>query len=95
MVLGALSSVSSLFEREPTDDVHLLAVEREGDVARPVAAAAQQAAARDVVDDRLGLAARVEIAVAIGEAHDGVGVADVDPLRIRAGRVERDAERLR
>ena len=36
----------------------------------------------------------LHVAVAIGEAHDGVGVAHVDPLRIGAARIEGDSERL-
>jgi hypothetical protein len=50
-------------------DVELLAVPREGEVARPVAAAPQAAAAREVIDDPLRLVARLQVSVAIGEAH--------------------------
>ena len=35
-------------------------------------------------DDGLRLAARLEVAGAIGKAHDAIGVGDVDPLRIVA-----------
>ena len=35
-----------------------------------------------------------EIAVATGEAKHGVGIADIDPLRIGSGRIEGDAERI-
>jgi hypothetical protein len=43
--------------------------------------------------DNLGRAARFEVAVAIREADDGVGIGDVDPFGIVPGRIERDAER--
>ena len=43
--------------------------------------------------DGFGRRARLEVAAAIGETDDGVGVGDIDPLRITAGRIEGDAER--
>jgi hypothetical protein len=49
-------------------------------------------AARDVRDDRLGLARRLRVAVLVGEADDGVGIGDVDKLRLGADREEGDAE---
>ena len=71
-----------------------LAVLREFEVARPVAAAADPlVAAGDVLDDRLGAPAGLGVAVLVGEADDRVGVADVDVLRLRPRRIERDPER--
>ena len=80
-------SGSSTLEAEPTETNIFLPSAENCDVAGPVAAASG-AGRRDVC----GGAARLQVAVVIGEAHDGVGVADVDPLRIRAGRIKRDAE---
>ena len=75
-------------------DVQGLAVGRELQVTRPVAAAADLlVAARDVLDDRLGLARGLRVAVLVGEADHGVGVADVDVLRLGPDRVEGDPER--
>ena len=75
-------------------DEQRLAVGRELEVARPVAAAADAlVAAGDVLDDRLGLARGLRVAVLVGEADDRVGVADVDVLRLGPGRVEGDPER--
>jgi hypothetical protein len=50
-------------------------------------------AAGDVLDDRLGLARGLRVAVLVGEADDRVGVADVDVFRVGPDRVEGDAER--
>ena len=41
----------------------------------------------------LGGTARFQITVLIGEAHHRIGVADIDPLRIGARRIEVDPER--
>ena len=38
-----------------------------------------------------GAAARFQITILIRKAHDGVGVANINPLRIWTGRIERDA----
>ena len=71
-----------------------LAVLRELEVAGPVAAAADLlAAAGDVLDDDLGRPARLGVAVLVGEADDGVGIADVDVRRVGPGRIEGDPER--
>ena len=43
-------------------------------------------------NDRLGVAARGEVAIAIGETDDGIGIADIDPSRIGTGRIKCDAE---
>jgi hypothetical protein len=56
-----------------------LPVLREGQVAGPVSPPAYLlVAAGDSVDHHLGLAARLQVAVAIGEPDDGVGVPDVE-----------------
>ena len=49
---------------------------------------------RQMRNDRFGGAARGEIAVAVGKAQHGIGIADIDPLRIGSGRIEGDAERI-
>ena len=75
-------------------DVESLAVGRELQVPRPVPAAADAlVAAGDVLDDRLGLARGLRVAVLVGETDHGVGVADVDVLRLWPDRVEGDPER--
>ena len=48
--------------------------------------------AGDVLDDHLGVARGLRVAVLVGEADDRVGVADVDVLRLRPRRIERDPE---
>src|SRR5207248_2060572 len=73
---------------------HLLAVVGEGDVAGPVSAAVQPAAGRNVGDDLLLPSARLEIAVLVRKPDHLPGLADVDPARIGAGRMEGDPERL-
>ncbi len=80
-------------ECEPTEAKSFAAVLREDEVAGPVAAAAQTPAAGQVGEVLHGAAGR-EVAILVGEAHDGVGVADVDPLRIGAVGIEGDAEGL-
>ena len=69
-------------------DVHGFAVERELDVAGDVAAGAVPGRSAICSAGPRGL----EVAVLIGEADDGVGVADVDPLGIGTRRIEVDAE---
>src|SRR5581483_9818691 len=75
-------------------DVHLRAVLRENDVARPVAAAFEPAAAGNTGDDRLARAARPRVAAPVREAHDRSRVRHVNVLRVRADRIEGDAEWL-
>src|ERR1700722_2748835 len=65
---------------------HLVAVGRELDVACPMALAAGQ------VDQMRGWSAGFEIAALIREAHHGIGVSGINPLRIIAGRIEVNAE---
>ncbi len=72
--------------------VHLPAVARERDVARPVLGVGR-AAARQRRDNDFLRTARLQIAAAIGIANDRVRVADVDVRRIRARWIEGDAER--
>src|SRR5256885_1550940 len=61
---------------------HLLAICREHDVARPVAVSA------GYVGNMFGRAARLQIAVLVRKANDGIRVAHVNPLWIGSGRVE-------
>ena len=51
------------------------------------------AAARQVGDGLHGTAGR-QVSILVGEAHDGVRVSNVDPLRMRAVGIKRDAEGL-
>src|SRR6185369_9032096 len=69
-------------------DEHFLAVGRKLNVTCGVPTACRQ------VCNVLRRTTRLYIAILIGEAHYRVGVADIDPLRFRARRVEVDAERL-
>jgi hypothetical protein len=69
-------------------NVHRASVGREHDVARAVAAAG-----RHMRHDGFGRRARLEVAAAISKTDDRIGVADVDPFRVMARRVEGDAER--
>ena len=73
---------------------HARAVARERDVARPVTAAAQQPAARQLGDHRLRRPASHRVPAPVRQPHDRVGVGDVEPARIGTRRIERDAERL-
>ena len=73
---------------------HFLPVLRATGIARPMAAAPEQPAARELRAKRFGRSARAQIAVAIGETNDPVGVRDIEILRVRAGRVKGDSERL-
>ena len=68
--------------------VHYLTVRREHDVTRVMAAR------REMRHDGLGGAACGQVAVAVGKAKHGIGVADIDPLRIGSRRIEADAERI-
>ncbi len=68
-------------------DEHLRSIRRERDVARIMAAGGQPR------HYGFRLAACREVAVAIRKAHDRTGIGDVDPFGIRAGRIERNAER--
>ena len=67
---------------------HPLVVGRERDVAGRMAVAGRQ-----LRNDLSPPAGGLQIAAAIGKAHDAVGVGDIDPLRVVAARKERDAER--
>src|SRR5436190_22064208 len=48
----------------------------------------------DFVDDGFSLALRLQVAIVIGKALNGIGVSDVNPLRIGARRIKCDAKRL-
>ena len=58
-----------------------------------MATTAQNTEARQVRDDHLLRTARFHVAVVIRKADHGVGIADVDPLRVRTQWIESDAER--
>ena len=72
----------------------MLHVDFFGLVARERDVAGVMAAHRQMRHDGFGPAARGEIAVAIGEADDGIGVADIDPFGIGSRRIKGDAERF-
>ena len=85
--LGALLAHPLAGVRGRADrDEELLAVRREGDVARPVRAALGQAA-----NDDLGLAQRLPVAGGIGEPHDLVRLGDIDEAWIGTGGIKSDA----
>ena len=75
-------------------DEHLLAVTREHDVARPMAAAVGSAVSPlGRVFTMISAGPRAfKSPLRIGKAHDGIGVADVNVLRIRTRRIEGDSE---
>ena len=68
-------------------DEHFRAVGGEDHVASGVAALA----VGELGNHHLGLAPRLQVARAIGKAHDRIDIGHIDPLRI-GGRVEGDAE---
>ena len=76
----------------PDRDEHLGAVFGEDDITGPVAAAAKLGKAGKMFHDRFRCAGCDEIAGLVREAHDGVGVADVNPPGVGTGGVEVDAE---
>jgi hypothetical protein len=51
------------------------------------------AAMRQFRHDRLGLSGGLEVAGAVREANDAVGIGDIQPLRIGASRKKRNTER--
>lgn len=75
-------------------DEHPLAVFREHDISGPVAASPEAPAAGDIGDDHLRAAGCLRIPGPVPEAHDRAGVADIQILRVGAGRIERQSERL-
>jgi hypothetical protein len=68
-------------------------VQREDQIAGPVAAAAQPSAAGQIGQMLLGVA-RLQIAIFVREANDAVGIADINPLGIGPGGIKSDAEGL-
>src|SRR5438034_809571 len=70
--------------------IHFLPIEREGDIARPMAPASQASASGKVEYDYLPRTARLEVTVLISEPHHGTSVRNVDVTRIRPRRIERD-----
>src|SRR5206468_10118177 len=61
-------------------------------IPRPVASATELSITREIGDDGLGRVGSLQISGLVGESNDGRGVSDVDPLRIRASRIKRDAK---
>ena len=87
-------SSSSTFDREPTETYRVLpSGENSRSRVQCPPPPTLLVAAGDVLDDRLGLARGLRVAVLVGEADHGVGVADVDVLRLGPDRVEGDPER--
>jgi len=74
-------------------DEHSGAILGEDDVAGPVAAAAQPAAAGNA-GQSFRCAASLQIAILVLESHDGIGVPNVDPTRIGAEGIKRNPEGL-
>ncbi len=72
-------------------DQHVPAVFAEDHVTGPVAASRQLSVARDVGHHGFRGAAGVEVALGVGEALNGRGIADVDKLRMLR-RIERDTK---
>src|SRR5271170_3402964 len=70
----------------------MLAIGREDDIPRPVATATELSISRKIRDDSFGCCGSFQISGLVGESNDGRCVSDVDPLRICASRVKRDAE---
>src|SRR5215470_7478751 len=59
-----------------------------------MAAAKQRSrAGRKIRDNRLRRCTSFEVAIRIRDADHGAGICNIDELRIRAGRIEGDAER--
>src|SRR5439155_4820496 len=74
-------------------DIHLLAIARKRDVARPVSAASHASAGGQIRYDGLRRAAGFHVAILIGKADDCSGIAYIYPLRLRPRGIERYAER--
>src|SRR5205807_9531924 len=59
-----------------------------------MAAAAQSSTSRQLGNNHLRLSAGLHISLVIRKTDDGVGVRNIDKLRIRTQRIKGDAERL-
>src|SRR5205085_12241381 len=75
-------------------DIHLLAIRREREAARPVPATAEQATAGKLGAQFLRRTARLRVAVTIRKSHQAVCVRDVEKLRVATRWIERDPKRL-
>src|SRR6266404_3819840 len=75
-------------------NVKLLAVRRERQIARGVAAVSAFCAGKNLFNYDLRLTPRFHIATVIREADYGICVADINPLRIWSRRIKRDSKRL-
>src|SRR5437868_3087392 len=75
-------------------DIHLFAIRRERESARPVPATAEQTAAGKLGAQFLYRASRLGVAVAIRKSDDAVCVCDVEKLRVGAWWIERAPKRL-
>src|SRR5256714_10613113 len=81
--------------RERADrDVHLFAIWRKRETARPVTASAEQPTAGKLGAQFFYRASRLGVAVAIRKSNDAIRVGHVKKLRIGAGRIKRDPKRL-
>src|SRR5215469_1388605 len=73
---------------------HLLAIERECNITRPVSAAAHRLlSARQAGNYGFSRTSGFEVAIPIRKSNDRVGVAKINVLGLRPGRIERDSER--
>jgi hypothetical protein len=59
-----------------------------------VPAATQQPTGREMCRKFLGWSARFEIAITIGKSNDAIGIRNVQKLRVVAGWIKSDPERL-
>ena len=71
---------------------HPLAIEREREIACPVAAASQAPVARQFGNDDLLRAVCPQVAVLVRKADHGIRIGHIDVFRVGSGRIERDAE---
>src|SRR3954454_9969429 len=55
---------------------------------------ASQSSPAGQIGDFLLSAARFHIPIRVGKTHHGIGIPNIDPLRIRTGRIKGDAEGL-
>src|SRR5262249_51103698 len=73
---------------------HNLAVSGEGNITRPVTAAPQSTSAGQIGHHYLSRAARLQVSLLIRKADYGIGIGDVNELRVQPRRVESDSEGL-
>ena len=73
-------------------DKQILAVCGEDNIPRPMAPATQLCITRYIGDDGLRYASSFQIPRRVGEANNGGGVSDVNPMRMGAGGIKRNAK---